>query len=110
MLADAERALDAHRASWSKGDADAIVAGQCLQNDLFLHLAIEAEGNLPRLVALTQRNERVLFRELLERGAQLRDLARVDRAHDALQFWCRKRPGSLPNAWVFTPDAIVNAR
>src|SRR5687768_17790621 len=107
MVADTERALDAHCAGWSEGDADAIVAGQCLQNDLFLHLAIEAEGNLPRLVALAQRDERILFRELLERGAQLCDLAWLDRAHDALQFRCRKRPVDLPDAGVFSSDAII---
>src|SRR5829696_5009042 len=69
VLARADRALDANGAGWSEGDADAIVPGQRLQNDVFLHLAIEPQRYLPRLVALTQRDKRVLFRELLERRA-----------------------------------------
>ena len=53
-----------------KATLDAIVPRQRLRNDFLLHLAIETERYLPCLVALAQRDEWILFRELLERRAQ----------------------------------------
>ena len=48
-------------------DLDAIVPRQRLRNDFLLHLAVETDRYLPLVVALAQRDERILLRELLER-------------------------------------------
>src|SRR5262249_15135266 len=110
VLARADRTLDADRPARPERRAEAVVQRQRLGEDLLLDLAIETDRDLPLVVALTQRDEGILFRELLERLAQLRDLPRLERAHDASQRGAGNRRGALPITPISGPNPIADPR
>ncbi len=110
VVAGSGQALDADRLTRAEGGGDAVVAQQCLLDDLFLHFAVEPDREFSLVVALAQRDERVLLRQLFQRLAQPGDLPRFDRANDTLQGRRREGARDLPLARVLLADAVADPR
>ena len=95
-VTDACRTLDADRRAFAKVDSDAEVRRQRRFDDLFLHLAVERDGDLAAQLAVADVDERVLLRELRERGIERTSLGRDSRHDDSLE----RRRCEVPRAGI----------